>query len=381
VLTPISAIAFALLCFFTVVSALNGAQPAGPSSSVPGWQAEWDRTVTAAKKEGKVNVYIFGGRTRWPIEAGIFQKRFPEVEIVTISGDPVLRIMAERRAGKYLADVVIGGSSTPFDLYTAKALDSIKDAMILPEVADESKWWQGKHRYIDPQRKYGFMYMGHLNPGGIHYNTKQVNPKEFQSFWDFLNPKWKGKIESRDVRAAGTGGTVMKFFFYHPKLGPSYIRRLFGEMDVTFFRDRRQGVDWLVTGKFPICLFCDIPDVALARSQGLPVTTFGFMKEGAGFSSGSGNIGFPSRAPHPNAAKVFINWFLSREGQLTVQREYSKAGAGVMNSLRIDIPKDMIPADQQIPEGVEYIDLETAERISLEPIIKLLNEAPAGAGK
>jgi len=64
-----------------------------------------------------------------------------------------------------------------------------------------------------------------------------------------------------------------------------------------------------------------------------------------------------------------------------VQREYSKAGAGVMNSLRIDIPKDMIPADQQIHEGIEYIDLETAERISLEPIIKLLNETSAAGGR
>jgi ABC-type Fe3+ transport system substrate-binding protein len=83
-------------------------------------------------------------------------------------------------------------------------------------------------------------------------------------------------------------------------------------------------------------------------------------------------------APHSNAARVFINWFLSREGQLTVQREYAKAGAGVMNSLRMDIPKDMIPQDQQLNEGIQYIDLETPERISMEAIIKLLNDA-AGA--
>lgn len=347
----------------------------------PSWQAEWEKTVAAAKKEGRVNVYIFGGRTRWPIEAGVFQKRFPEIKVVTVSGDPVPRIMAERRAGKYLADVVIGGSSTPWDLYLAKALDPIKEAMILPEVTDESKWWQGRHRYVDPQKKYAFMFMGHLNPGGIHYNTRLVNPKEFRSFWDFILPKWTGKIEARDVRTAGTGGTVMKFFYHSPSLGSHFIRRLFSEMDITFFRDRRQGVDWLVTGKFAICLFCDVPDIALARSQGLPVATFGLLKEGAGFSSGSGNLALLDKAPHPNAAKVFINWFLSREGQLTVQREYAKAQAGVMNSLRIDIPKDMIPPDQQLAEGVQFLDMETPERISMEPILKVLNEALAGSKK
>jgi hypothetical protein len=47
----------------------------------------------------------------------------------------------------------------------------------------------------------------------------------------------------------------------------------------------------------------------------------------------------------------------------------------------MDIPKDMIPPDQVIPNGVEYIDLEIAERISMEPIVKLFNEALAGAGK
>lgn len=354
--------------------------PAGAAVE-PGWQAEWKKTVEAAKKEGQIHVYIFGGQSALPIEAGVFQKRYPEIKVVMASGDPVPRILAERRAEKYLADVAIGGSTTPWDLYQAKALDPIKEAMILPEVADESKWWGKKHRYTDSERKYAFVYLGHPQAGGIYYNTRLVHPKEFQSFWDFLNPKWKGKIHSRDIRASGTGTVNTRVFYYNPKVGPEFIRRLYSEMDVTLFRDRRQGVDWLVTGKFPICFFCTRSDIGLAKRQGLPVEEFGPMKEGLGLTSSSGNIGLVNRAPHPNAAKVFVNWFLSREGQLTLQNEYAKAMVSASNSLRIDIPKDMVPPDQRLVEGIDYIEVEIPERMSMEPVLKIFNEALAKAGK
>jgi iron(III) transport system substrate-binding protein len=311
----------------------------------------------------------------------VFQKRFPEIKVVTVSGDPVPRILAERRAGKYLADVAIGGATTPYELYSAKALDSLKDAMILPEVADESKWWQGKHRFLDPEGEHAFMFIGHPQSGGIYYNTRLVDPKEFRSFWDFLNPKWKGKIHSRDIRSPGTGTANMKVFYYNPRLGTEFIRRLYTEMDITLFRDRRQGVDWLVTGKFPICFFCTRSDIGLAKRQGLPVEEFGAMKEGLGLTSSSGNMGLVNRAPHPNAAKVFVNWFLSRDGQLTLQREYAKAMVTAANSLRVDIPKDMIPPDQRLVGGIDYIEVETPERMSMEPILKIFNEALAKAGK
>lgn len=345
------------------------------------WEPEWQRTLTAAKKEGQVTIYPGAGQSLLPIEAGVFQKRFPEVKVVTVSGDPVLRLLAERRAGKYLADIVVGGSNPIWDLYLARALDSMRDAMILPEVRDESKWWQGKHHYIDPEGKHGLIFIGVPDRGSIYYNTRLVNPGEIQSFWDFLNPKWKGKIEARDIRLSGSGQPNIRVFYYNPHLGPEFIRRLFSEMDVTLFRDRRQAVDWLATGKFPICFFCTRSDIARAQSQGLPVTVFGTMKEGMGVTSSSGNIGLVHRAPHPNAARAYLNWFLSREGQLTLQEAYAKAKVTASNSLRIDIPKDMVPPDERLQEGVDYVEVETPERMSMEPIFKVFNDALSRAGK
>jgi iron(III) transport system substrate-binding protein len=339
----------------------------------------WEETVAAAKKEGQVTIYGYGSPALLPVDAGVFQKKFPEIKVVTVSGDPVPRILSERRAGKYLADVAIGGITTPWQLYLAKALDPIRDALILSEVLDESKWWGGKHRYTDPERRYAFVFIGSPQTGGIYYNAKLVNPKEFQFYRDFLNPKWKGKIQVRDIRSPGPGGDSIKLFYYIPELGPDFIKRLIRDMDVTLYRDRRQAVDWLATGKFAICFFCPNSDIRAAERQGLPVAAFGSMKEGVGLGSSVGNMGLLNNAPHPNAAKVFINWLLSREGQFTLQTARSRAGIDTSNSLRIDIPKDMIPPEERLQDNVNYIDVQTPERMAENLALKVFEEALAEA--
>jgi iron(III) transport system substrate-binding protein len=368
-----------LFALWLALAAVSG-RPAFSAEDKPAWRAEWEKTLRAAKEEGEVRVYSFIGSTI-PLQSGAFEKRYPGIKQVIVPGapDPNPRIFAERRAGRYLGDVAIGGGSTVWDLYAAKALDPLKDVLILPEVVDESKWWQGRHRYVEPERRYGFSYIGYAQAGGMYYNTRLVNPKEFQSFWDFINPKLRGKMSARDIRNQGTGTANMRIFYYTPELGPKYIRRLFSEMDFTIFRDERQGVDWLLTGKHPICFFCSRSQIGRAQTQGLPVGAFGTLKEGAGFSTGGGNFGLLNRSPHPNAAKVFINWFLSREGQMVMQTEYAKAGHSGSNSLRIDIPKDMIPPDVRLIDGVDYVEVETPERMSMEPVLKIYNEALAEA--
>ncbi len=75
------------------------------------WNAEWKRTVDAAKKEGQVTIYT-GGYERVFAE---FQKTFPEIKVLIVRGRSsgiTARIMAERRAGKYLPDLYNGGISS-----------------------------------------------------------------------------------------------------------------------------------------------------------------------------------------------------------------------------------------------------------------------------
>jgi iron(III) transport system substrate-binding protein len=315
------------------------------------------------------------------LESGAFQKAFPEIKLVSVSGVELQlerRFMAERRAGKNLADVFMVGVLRSYDFYQGKLLEPIKAALILPEVLDESKWWRRTHHYADPEKKYLFRYVGSAQLGQIYYNTRLVNPNELNSFWDFVSPKWKGKIEARDIRTPGTGGSAIRLFYYNTEVGPEFVKKLFSETDMTIFRDRRQGLDWLATGKFAICFWCE--GVEKGKQQGLPIESFGLMKEGAALSAGQGFLTLINQAPHPNAARVFVNWFLSREGQVNFQRALAQAEEGSPDSLRTDIPKDdVLPKSRRI-DGVKYLDTDN-QRDAMKPVMKLVEETLGGNEK
>lgn len=86
----------------------------------------------------------------------------------------------------------------------------------------------------------------------------------------------------------------------------------------------------------------------------------------------------PKSAPHSNAAKVFVNWFLSREGQLTLQKALTSAHEEAPDSLRIDIPKDDIPVVNRRQENIEYMDLDSREEwMRRDGYLKLVKSAIA----
>ena len=344
-------------------------------------QQEWEQTVRAAEKEGQVTVSIGGYGAI--IDSGVFQKAFPKIKITSITGagtDLTARIAAERRAGKYLVDVYNGGGNSLFQiLYLGKMLDPIKPALLLAEVADPTKWWEGKQKYADKEGQYILVYEGNVAAGaGAGYNTQLLDPREYRSYWDFLNPKLRGKIMSTDIRRLRGAGIPWQFLYYYPDLGPKFLRRLFGEMDVTMVADLRQAVDWLGSGKFALCLPVQGGTIFKAKNQGLPVDQFEsyHFKEGVNLSSAFGSLALLNRAPHPNAAKVFVTWLLSREGQTLFQRVISVPG-DARNSRRIDVPKDHIPPDEQRRDRMPYFDTDDPDTKDLTPVMKLLDEIVA----
>jgi ABC-type Fe3+ transport system substrate-binding protein len=369
-----------ILVFFLVTFSVSTSRAA---ESKTNWQTEWERTVQAAKKEGALSLYLFQGEGELGAMAQLFQKKYPEINVVVTPGRGntfAPKIMAERRAGKYLVDAYIAGATTAYEvLYRAKILDSVRAALILPEVIDESNWWLGQHHYIDPESRYIFVYLGNVSQY-VSYHTKSVNPGEFRSHWDFLQPKWKGKILSRDPKISGSQRIGLRGFYHTPELGAEFIRRLYGEMDVTLTQEIRQATDWLAHGKFAICFFCS--EILKVKAQGLPVDEFrtAQWKESRVISAGNmGSVALPSQPPHPNAARVFVNWLLSREGQIALQRT-TNTPYNSEESLRTDVPKDLVRNELRRIDGVKYLLVDKPEYIDMALIYDIVEKAIA-AGK
>jgi iron(III) transport system substrate-binding protein len=363
--------ALALLVFICLEGRARGAEARGD------WESEWNKTVAGARKEGKLAVFLY---QRDNIETAVkaFEKKVPEIQVTTAStpaAETGPRIMAERRAGKYLWDICICGPTTPLGaLYPAKALDPIKPALILPEVLDQSKWFGAKHHYTDPEGKYIFVFLGTVEMPNLAYNKKLVDPKEFSSYWDLLSSKWRGKIVALDPRRPGRQRVQARIFYHVPELGPRFLQRLFSEAEVTLTRSDAQALDWLAVGKFPLCLFCG--RVESAKAKGLPIDEFsatGWKDTPVLYSGSNGTVALMNQAPNPNAANLFINWLLSAEGQVSYQKIMNTPDL-IAESMRTDISKDPVPQENRRMPGGKYVVLDTPERSDPAPVNKLLKE-------
>lgn len=350
-----------------------------PASAQTDWKKQWEATVEAGRKEGEVVIYGPHNPAYQQIWA-IFQKSYPEVKFNFVPGrgsDHAQRIVAERRAGKYLADLMMGGSTT-YAAFAPGTLEPLKPLLILPDVADNNNWFDGRFHFADAQNNAGLIISGEIGTRRGSYNTKLLDPKEVQSWWDLLKPKFKGKLVTFDPRVSGGGGETFMFFYYTPSLGQEFISRILTETDILITRDLQQGTDWLGQGKVVFQIGSGQP-VMKAKKQGLPVDLMPHaLKEGDIMGGGSCCLAVLSKAPHPNAARLFVNWVLSREGQIAWQK-YTE-----VNSLRVDIPKTDLPPDDVPQKGVNYFMLNSAKYNGMEgrkALHKLVEEALKKAGK
>ena len=151
-------------------------------------------------------------------------------------------------------------------------------------------------------------------------------------------------------------------------------------MGLTIVRSDEQLMDWLSLGKFPIGLGGRSVDTAI--TQGLPVNQFlpGHMKEGSSVTAYNGTLSLFNRAPHPNAAKIAINWLLSREGQ-TAWLDYNHKNGGRYDSLREDIPKDKVAEGARRTKGGKYLMLKPEWNDELDAIRELIKKAQAEGAK
>lgn len=277
-------------------------------------QEEWKKIVDAGKKEGKI---VAGGPPTAVLRQKYketFEQRFGiELELVSAPGPQNAgRAAAEFKAGVRYFDVLHGGSGTLEPLLYENMLAPFSDYMILPEIKDPRQWWGG-HLWEDNVKTHRFIYSFSADfSTPPFYNTDLVKPGEISSYDDLLGPKWKGKIGFFDPRVPSAGQGLWGFLMKIK--GKEYLQKLAGQ-NLFISRDGKQLADGLAKGTLAVALGESQRFVEPYIKAGLAIKPLMSLKEGMSGSNGFGTVAVMKNAPHPNAAKVYINWLLGKEGQ------------------------------------------------------------------
>ena len=349
-----------------------------PTPAPAEWEIKWEALKEAAAEEGELAAFMWTGlgrvlNTRGML--GVFEDKYG-VKVVNSTGssrEQWDRVQAEREAGKYTLDIWMGGLRTSNSrLLPAGALAPLKPLIFHPEAIDEDAFFGGIN-YVDlPDHQYVRVFGANASGAEFSYNINNVDVSEIDSYWDLLDPKYKGRIVFQPWSVAGVTQTTA-FFYHHPDLGQEYIRRLHTEMDPQIAPDARTAGEWTALGVYDICfLSCEQSDL---EAEGLPMREFtGGLAEGSRLSTGGNALMAVDTPANPNAQQLFVNWWLTKEGQTLMQQ--ADLPNGGHDSTRIDIPKDdVLPANLRDPNKTYiYSEIDEDFPLKLEEAISWTQE-------
>jgi len=300
------------------------------------WQQEWERVQAAARKEGKLVIAIPpSAELRKALEEAVKQRFGIELEIVLAdSARTNKRVGDEFKAGVRYFDVITSSWDTlSYNLLPMGAIEPMEQFWILPEVKDPANWWGG-HIWTDGAKKFAYSPLAYMLDN-IWYNTGHAKQDELRSYDDLLNPKWKGKIAVWDPRSGGGAALGIWSYLWLTK-GEAYLRRLV-QQNLQLVEDRRLVADSLARAKAAVAIGATYYSYAAFIKAGLPVKPLPPSKEGTYVSVGNGGPVVVKNHPHPNAAKVYVNWLLSKEGQTLYSKVFGQA------TRRLDVDTTWMP--------------------------------------
>ena len=343
-----------IVLLLAATSAVGAAAPAN-------FEQEWSKLMEAAKQEGTLSIASGGAPSRQyrPVVDAFSKKFGVKVEVSTGNAtDTVNRVLAERKGGKYTVDVaLISSRENNQRLIPSDSVVPFASLLIHPEVLDKSAWFLGRHWYADKFSKFTFIYHATKEDQyELWYNTDKIKPGEIELIKkqaDYFDPRWKGKMAGQGM-ADPSGIRQMIDSYFEPDRGPEWVRTYLLNAGITFTDDRRVLETWLVSGRYPIhAVATGTEEYHRLSKKSLPIKQVLLPKQvGLLRAGGSGCcISVFANAPHANAAKLFVNWFLSKEGQTLT---HTLIPAIDRQSLRSDVPIGEVVADQRREQGKTY---------------------------
>ena len=279
---------------------------------------DWETIVAKAKKEGLVVVHGAPGKTYNGVLVAAFNKTYPDIK-VQFSGAggaiEIPKVLRERQAGIYGWDVWVAGPTG--------ALGMLKDAgffqplrpILRPEIVADDKWTGGfAFGWMDNEQKLFYAFDGTIQ-NTVLVNWDIVSNKDLTTLSDIFKPQFTGKIVWHDPRVTGTGNGTSQTLFHN--LGEEALIKLY-KSPIVYTINGQQIAEWAVRGRYPIAIGLEPNDLNDFQAQGLgknirpmPDSYFKTQQISVGF----GGVGLVDKAPHINAATVYINWLLSKDGQ------------------------------------------------------------------
>ncbi|MBI4286989.1 MAG: extracellular solute-binding protein [Chloroflexi bacterium] len=266
------------------------------------------KLVDAAQKEGSVNLYSYNfvGDTAIAMQRG-FQDRYGiKVDIVTGRGAEFTeRLRTEARIGNRVGDFTEGSPAHLINIKNLGLSVSLKDLPVL----QEKDVWKMSPDFLDKDAHVLAAYPMYMQP---FLNTRLVKPGDEPRSWlDLLQPKWKGKILFNDPVVSSSA-----YLIFHPlikagALKEDYLEKL-GAQDLLFVTGAPQALERLSRSEAPLYVGTQAALFSNAAREGAPVKVFDLNEGMAGQAIPMVVI---KDGPHKNAAKLFANWWLSKEGQ------------------------------------------------------------------
>ena len=284
-------------------------------------EREWQELVVAARREGSLSLITWGGRAyRGAIER--FEQVFPGIAVQQLAESYpnvwLERLRQGRRAGTQSFDLAL---VQPDVALTQAARDGlwapIRPLLFRPDVVDDAAWRDGlEGRFLDAQRMLCFDWEYQVFHA-YAVNTNLVQPDEIGSVIDLLNPKWRGRVLTSDPRIGSglwSAASVVRSW------GDAVLEELLVDQRPVLSAGGSYLAEGLVSGRYPVALGLRPKALAPFREKGLADHVAFLDLSDADFVPSTALL-YVDRAPHPAAAKLFVNWILGQEGQTILTRD------------------------------------------------------------